>query len=81
MEGLAEHTKGTDPMGRHDKQLLLPRNAERSQSFAEIIRRFFATGLISLNNYSDWLTKPLLVLKRNNTQRMCIDYNSPKTYN
>jgi hypothetical protein len=37
-----------------------------------------AAGFIMEVFYPDWLANPVLVLKKNNTWRMCIDYTSLK---
>ena len=42
----------------------------------ELIARLLAAGFIMEACFPEWLANPVLVLKKNNKWRMCIDYTS-----
>jgi hypothetical protein len=65
---LAEHSLNVRPDAKPVKQPL--------RRFAEEIARLLAASFIMEVFYPDWLANPVLVLKKNNTRRMCIDYTS-----
>jgi putative transposase len=49
---------------------------EKMKAIGEEITQLLAAGFILEVFYTDWLVNPVLVLKKNNTWRMCIDYTS-----
>ena len=48
----------------------------KRRTIGEEITRLLAAGFIMEVFHPDWLANPVLVLKKNNTWRMCIDYTS-----
>ncbi|KAK1617600.1 hypothetical protein QYE76_023117 [Lolium multiflorum] len=71
---LAEHHLHVRPEAKPVKQP--PRFAEeRRKAIGEEIARLLAAGFI-MEVHPDWLANPVLVLKKNGSWRMCIDYTS-----
>jgi hypothetical protein len=73
---LAEHSLNVQPDAKPVKQPLRRFAEEKRKAIGEEIARLLATGFIMEVFYPDWLANPVLVLKKNNTWRMCIDYTS-----
>jgi putative transposase len=73
---LAEHSLHVRPKAKPVKQLLWCFAEEKKKAIGEEIARLLAAGFIMEVCYLDWLANPVLVLKKNNTWRMCIDYTS-----
>ena len=73
---LAEHHLHVDKDARPVKQMLRPINEERRRAIGEEIARLLAAGFIIEVVHPKWLANPVLVMKKNNTWRMCIDYTS-----
>jgi hypothetical protein len=73
---LAEHSLHVRPDAKPVKQLLRRFAEEKRKAIGEEIARLLAAGFIMEVFYPDWLANPVLVLKKNNTWRMCIDYTS-----
>ena len=71
---LAEHHLNIDPKLKPVKQFLRRFNDERRNAIGEEIARLLAAGFIMEVFYPEWLANPVLVLKKNGTWRMCIDY-------
>src|SRR3954466_872924 len=71
---LAEHHLNTDPKLKPVKQFLRCFNDERRNAIGEEIARLLAAGFIMEVFYPEWLANQVLVLKKNGTWRMCIDY-------
>ena len=71
---LTEHHLNTDPKLKPAKQILCRFNDERRNAIGEEIARLLAAGFIMEVFYPEWLANPILVLKKNGTWRMCIDY-------
>ena len=71
---LAEHHLKTDPKLKPVKQFLHRFNDERRDTIGEEIARLLATGFIMEVFYPEWLANPVLVLKKNMTWHMCIEY-------
>ncbi|KAK1667519.1 hypothetical protein QYE76_055678 [Lolium multiflorum] len=53
-----------------------PVGEERRRAIAEEVNRLLAAGFIIEIKHPKWLANPVLVLKKNKTWRMCIDYTS-----
>ena len=51
-------------------------NAERRKAIGEEIARLLEAGFIMEVFHPEWLANPVLVLKKNNEWRMCIDFTS-----
>jgi hypothetical protein len=73
---LAEHSLNVRPDAKPVKQPLRYFAEEKRKAIGEEIARLLAAGFIMEVFYPDWLANPVLVLKKNNTWRMCIDYTS-----
>ena len=71
---LAEDHLNIDPKLKPVKQFLRSFNDERRNAIGEEIARLLAAGFIMEVFYPEWLANPVLVLKKNGTWRMCIDY-------
>jgi hypothetical protein len=77
---LAEHRLHVDPKARPVKQGLRKMNAERRKAIGEEIARLLEAGFIMEVFHPEWLANPVLVLKKNNEWRMCIDFTSLNKY-
>jgi hypothetical protein len=73
---LAEHSLNIRPDAKPVKQTLQCFAKEKRKHIGEEIAWLLAAGFIMEVFYPDWLANPVLVLKKNNTWRMCIDYTS-----
>ena len=71
---LAEHHLNTDPKMKPIKQFLRRFNDERREAMGEEVAWLLAAGFIVEVFHPNWLANPVLVLKKNGTWRMCIDY-------
>ena len=71
---LAEHTLNVDPKYKPVKQFLCRFNQERRKAIGEEVARLLATGFIVEVFHPEWLANPVLVLKKNDTWRMCVDF-------
>ena len=71
---LAKHHLNIDPKLNLFKQFLRRFNDERRNAIGEEIARLLAAGFIMEVFYPEWLANLALVLKKNGTWRMCIDY-------
>ena len=49
---------------------------KKRRTIGEEITRLLAAGFIMEVFHTEWLANPVLVLKKNNTWRMCVDYTS-----
>jgi hypothetical protein len=73
---LAEHSLNVWPDAKLVKQPLRRFAEEKRKAIGEEIARLLAAGFIMEVFYLDWLANPVLVLKKNNTWCICIDYTS-----
>jgi hypothetical protein len=73
---LAKHSLHVWPDTKPVKQPLRCFAEEKRKAIGEEITRLLAAGFIMKVFYPDWLANPVLVLKKNNTWRMCIDYTN-----
>ena len=71
---LAEHTLNIDPKFKLVKQFLHRFNEERCKAIGEEVARLLAAGFIVEVFHPEWLANLVLVLKKNGTWRMCVDY-------
>ena len=70
----AEHHLNIDPKFKPIKQFLRRFNEERRKAIGEEVARLLAAGFIVEGFHPEWLANPVLVLKKNGTSRMCVDY-------
>jgi hypothetical protein len=73
---LAKHSLHVRPDAKPVNQPLLCFAEEKRKAIGEEIAWLLAAGCIMEVFYPDRLANPVLVLKKNNTWRMCIDYTS-----
>jgi hypothetical protein len=73
---LAEHSLHVRPDAKPIKQPLRCFAEDKRKAIGEEIAWLLVAGFIMEVFYPDWLANPVLVLKKNNTWRMCIDYTS-----
>ena len=71
---VTEHTLNVDPKFKPVKQFLRRFNEERRKAIGEEVARLLAAGFIIEVCHPEWLANPVLVLKKNGTWRMCVDY-------
>ena len=71
---LAEHTLNIDPKFKPVWQFLRRFNEGRHKAIGEEVARLLAAGFIVEVFHPEWLANPVLVLKKNGTWRMCVDY-------
>ena len=71
---LAEHTLNIDPKYKPVRQFLRRFNEESRKAIEEEVARLLAVGFIVAVFHPEWLANPVLVLKKNGTWRMCVDY-------
>ena len=71
---LAEHTLNIDPKFKHVRQFLRRFNEERRKAIGEEVARLLAAGFVVEVFHPEWLANLVLVLKKNGTWRMCVDY-------
>ena len=71
---LAEHTLNIDPKFKPVRQFLRRFNEERRKAIGEEVARLLATVFIVEVFHPEWLANPVLILKKNGTWRMCVDY-------
>jgi hypothetical protein len=70
---LTEHSFHVPPDAKPIKQPLWCFAEEKGKAIGKEIAWLLAAGFIMEMFYLDWLANPVLVLKKNNTWRMCID--------
>jgi hypothetical protein len=70
---LAEHSLHVRPDAKTVKQPLWCFAEEKRKAIGEEIARLLTAGFIMEVFDPYWLANPVLVLKKNNTWRMCID--------
>jgi hypothetical protein len=73
---LAEHSLHVRPDAKLVNQLLWQFAEEKRKAIGEEFAWLFIAGFIMEVFYPEWLVNPVLVLKKNNTWCMCIDYTS-----
>ena len=71
---LVEHTLNIDPKFKTVKQFLRWFNEERRKAIGEEVAWLLVAGFIIEVFRPEWLANLVLVLKKNGTWRMCVDY-------
>ena len=71
---LTEHTLNIYPRFNLVNKFLRRFNEERRKAIGEEVVRLLAAGFIVEVFHPEWLANPVLVLKKNGTWRMCVDY-------
>ena len=72
----AEHSLHVRPDAKPVRQPLRHFAKDKRRAIGEEIARLLAAGFIMEVFHPGWLSDPVLVLKKNDTWRMCVDYNS-----
>ena len=73
---VAEHSLNVLQGAKPVKQSLRCFAEDRRRAIGEEITRLLAAGFIKEVLHPDWLANPVLVLKKNKSWRMCVDYTS-----
>ena len=71
---LTEHTLNVDAKFKPVKQFLRRFNEESPKAIGEEVARLLAAGFIIDVFHPEWLANLVLVLKKNGTWHMCVDY-------
>ena len=71
---LTEHKLHVRPGCKPVKQPLRRFSEDKRKAIGDEIAKLLAAGFIKEVFYPDWLANPVLVMKKNGTWRMCIDY-------
>ena len=73
---LAEHTLNIDPKFKPARQFLRRFNEERCKAIGEEVARLLAAEFNVEVFHPEWLANPVLVLRKNGTWRMSVDYTN-----
>jgi hypothetical protein len=73
---VAEHKLNIKPGSKPVKQRLHHFNDDKCKAIGEEILKLLSAGFIREVFHPEWLANPVLVKKKNNKWRMCIDYMS-----
>src|ERR1041384_5848997 len=71
---LAEHKLHIRPGSKPVKQPLRRFSEDKRRAISKEIAKLQAAGFIMEVFYPEWLANPVLVMNKNKTWRMCIDY-------
>ena len=71
---LAKHRLHIQPGSKPVKQPLRRSSEDKRRAIGKEVAKLLAAGFIMEVFYPDWLANPILVMKKNKTWRMCIDY-------
>jgi len=71
---LIDHSLNVSKTARPIKQKLQRLARNKKETIRTEITRFLAAGFIKEVYHPDWLANPVLVRKKNNEWRMCVDY-------
>src|SRR5688572_24735323 len=71
---LIEHSLNVDPKATPKRQCLRRFAQDRRDAIKKELAKLLVVGFIKEVFHSDWLANPVLVLKKNNEWRMCVDY-------
>ena len=76
MREIAEHSLRIWANTKPVKQCLRRFDDERRKAIEEEIAKLLDAGFIKVVLHLDWLVNPILVPKKNNKWRMCVNYTS-----
>jgi hypothetical protein len=71
---LIEHSLNVSKIARPIKQKLRLFARNKKEAIRAEVTRLLVAGFIKEVYHPDWLTNPVLVRKKNNEWRMCVDY-------
>jgi hypothetical protein len=69
-----EHSLNVDPKAKPIKQKLRRFGKDKKEAIRVEVTRLLAASFIIEVYHPDWLANPVLVRKKNNEWRMCVDY-------
>jgi hypothetical protein len=69
-----EHSLNVDPKAKPVKQKLRWFRKDKKEAIRVEVTRLLASSFIKEVYHLDWLANPVLVRKKNNKWRMCVDY-------
>ena len=72
----AEHSLDLDMKARPVKQRLRRFAQDRKEAIRVEVTRLLTAGFIREVTHPDWLANPVLVKKKNDEWRMCVDYTN-----
>ncbi|XP_057808573.1 uncharacterized protein LOC131023048 [Salvia miltiorrhiza] len=72
--GLAEHCLNVDPKVKPVKQRTRHFSAEKDAAIREQVQGLLDAGHIEEVQYPEWISNAVMVAKKTNTWRMCVDY-------
>jgi hypothetical protein len=73
---VTEHTLWIKPSSKPVKQRLRRFDEDKCRAISKEITKLLATGFIREVYHPKWLANPILVKKKNEKWRMCVDYTS-----
>ena len=71
---LIEHALKVDPKATPKKQRLWRFSPDKREGIKKELAKLLAAGFIKKVYHPDWLANPVLVQKKNNEWRICVDY-------
>jgi len=71
---LIEHSLNVDPRATPKRQRLRRFAQDRREAIKKELAKLLAARFIREVFHPDWLANPILVCKKNNEWRMCVDY-------
>jgi hypothetical protein len=71
-----EHSLNVDPKAKLVKQKLRWFRKDKKEAIRVEVTRLLVAGFIKEVYHLDWLANPVLVRKKNNEWRMCVDYTN-----
>ena len=71
---LIEHSLNVNPTATPKKQRLRRFSAKKREAMKKELAKLLAVGFIKEVYHPEWMANPVLVLKKNNEWRMCVDY-------
>jgi hypothetical protein len=69
-----EHSLNVDPKAKPVKQKLRRFEKDKKEAIRVEVTRLLTAGFIKEVYHPDWLANPILVHKKNDEWRMCVDY-------
>jgi hypothetical protein len=69
-----EHSLNVDPKAKPVKQKLRRFGKDKKEAIRVEVTRLLAAGFLKEVYHPNWLANPVLVRKKNNEWRMCVDY-------
>jgi len=80
LKKLIEHSLNVNPTATPKKQRLRRFSAEKREAIKKELAKLLTAGFIKEVYHLEWLANPVLVLKKINEWRMCVDYTDLNKY-